>query len=374
MHRALLVTNLATHYRRPLYLRLAETLDMQFVFYSDGGEWYWNADDSGIEGLPARRLRGFWAAGTRITPGLVPIMLRERYDVCIGSLNGKFALPVSYLGARLRRKPFVLWAGMWRHPDSRIHRFTRRPTRYLYRNADAVLTYGRHVSRFVVEEGADAARVWEAPQAVDQERFTPGDRGGRADGPLRIAYVGRLEEWKGPMVLLRALAATQVPFVASLAGEGPQRADLEAFIASNGLGDRVRLVGQVPNEELPSFYRDQDVVVVPSVETAGFAEPWSLVVNEAMGCGCLVMASDAVGAAADGLVDDERTGRVFPAGDANALAGLLTQVALDPAGAERMQQAGQDAVRAYSFEAAADAFGRAVAFAVARHAARRGAR
>ena len=62
------------------------------------------------------------------------------------------------------------------------------------------------------------------------------------------------------------------------------------------------------------------MLVLPSVATATFREPWGLVVNEAMLQQTPVIASDAVGAAAAGLVADGRTGLVFPAGDADALA------------------------------------------------------
>ena len=49
-------------------------------------------------------------------------------------------------------------------------------------------------------------------------------------------------------------------------------------------------------------------------------EPWGLVVNEAMNQATAIIASDAVGAAAGGLVRDGRNGLIVPAGDAGALA------------------------------------------------------
>ena len=64
-----------------------------------------------------------------------------------------------------------------------------------------------------------------------------------------------------------------------------------------------------------NFYAGSDVVVVPSVPTRDFLEPWGLVVNEAMNQGVPVIATDAVGAAAGGLVRHERNGLVVPAGD-----------------------------------------------------------
>jgi glycosyltransferase involved in cell wall biosynthesis len=72
------------------------------------------------------------------------------------------------------------------------------------------------------------------------------------------------------------------------------------------------------------------VLVLPSIRTETFLEPWGLVVNEAMHQGTPVITSDAVGAARGGLVQDGRTGLVVPDGDANALAARLRTIAQNP--------------------------------------------
>jgi glycosyltransferase involved in cell wall biosynthesis len=366
--RTLFVTNLVTHYRLPLFQRLAALMDVQFVAFSDGGEWYWQGADAGADGLRVRRLRGRWLGRTRVTPGLAPIVLREPFDVCVAGLIGRFALPICFLGARLRGKGFVLWTGLWRHPTTGVHRYTQGITRYVYRRADAVVTYGSHVSATVLAAGADPTRVFIAPQAVDLERFTSTGRGSGARH-LRIGYVGRLELWKGPLVLLDALAVLDkagIEFSAVIAGGGGLEATCRERIGDLGLQDRVTLAGQIENNELPELYRELDVLVIPSVETAEFSEPWSLAVNEAMGCGVTVIASDGVGAVADGLVAHRHTGLVFPQGDADALAAMLRDVATDGELLSQLAAAGHRAVQAYSYEAAASAFVAAIEVAAKR--------
>jgi glycosyltransferase involved in cell wall biosynthesis len=79
----------------------------------------------------------------------------------------------------------------------------------------------------------------------------------------------------------------------------------------------------VPAERLPALYAAADLLVLPSIRTATFTEPWGLVVNEAMLQRTPVIASDAVGAAAGGLVRDGRNGMIVPAGDPAALADRL---------------------------------------------------
>ena len=95
-----------------------------------------------------------------------------------------------------------------------------------------------------------------------------------------------------------------------------------------------------------SFYAGSDVVVVPSVPTRDFLEPWGLVVNEAFDQGVPVIATTAVGAAAGGLVRNEQTGLVVPAGDAAALAAALRRLHGDPELRARLGAAGRAAVAA----------------------------
>jgi glycosyltransferase involved in cell wall biosynthesis len=241
---------------------------------------------------------------------------------------------------------------LWAHPGTAFHRRTERVTNALYRNADAIVTYGRHVSRHVIERGADPERVFVAPQAVDLTRFAE-DRP-PYDGPVRIGYVGRLEPEKGVPDLLAALRLLDergVAYALTVAGKG-----------SLDVPSR----GQVANEDLPALYNQLDVVVVPSRLVPEFAEPWSLAVNEAMGCGACVVASDAVGAVQDGLVTDGETGLVFPNGDVTALADALDRLAGDRALRERLATAGHAAIQSFTYGAAAEAFVRAAQAAVMR--------
>ncbi len=88
--------------------------------------------------------------------------------------------------------------------------------------------------------------------------------------------------------------------------------------------------------DLRNLYAGSDVVVVPSVPTRDFLEPWGLVVNEAFHRGVPVIATDAVGAAAGGLVQHERNGLIVKAGDADALQAALHRLHDDPALRARM--------------------------------------
>ena len=78
-----------------------------------------------------------------------------------------------------------------------------------------------------------------------------------------------------------------------------------------GINDEVRFPGFVSREDLVIYYSISNVFVLPSVTTPAGKEPWGLVVNEAFNQGVPVVASEAVGAAAGGLVKDEINGFII---------------------------------------------------------------
>jgi glycosyltransferase involved in cell wall biosynthesis len=91
------------------------------------------------------------------------------------------------------------------------------------------------------------------------------------------------------------------------------------------MGKRVRFLGFVNQSQLPAVYASADLMVLPSEY-----EPFAVVVNEAMCCGCPVAASDRVGAARD-LVAPVWQEFVFPCGNVAALAALLKNAVADRA-------------------------------------------
>jgi glycosyltransferase involved in cell wall biosynthesis len=223
--------------------------------------------------------------------------------------------------------------------------------RRIYKGADAVATYGPHVSRYVAGIRGDRG-IFEAPQSIsaglfgrpvaDAEREAARERAG--GGTFLALFVGRLEREKGVHVLLDAWRRAARPGAAlALAGEGP--------LAPRTEGEGVRALGRVPRRELPALYAAADVLVLPSIRTATFLEPWGLVVNEAMHQGTPIVASDAVGAVAGGLVRDGRNGLVVPAGDAAALAWRLETLARNPDLRERLGGAAREDVRPYTAQA-----------------------
>ena len=283
---------------------------------------------------------------------------RHRAVVC--PTGGRIAPLASWLGARRGRLALILWASLWAHPRSAAHALSYLPLRRLYRSADAVVTYGPHVSAYVGALGARNVHV--APQSVDNDFWRsaaiapPHDPAWPAQARTKFLFVGRPAREKGVGVLLEAWRASGLRLPAAalvLVGVG---ADREA----DEIDDGVRRLGTAAPHELREMYADGDVLVLPSIPTRTFREPWGLVVNEAMNRGLAVIASDAVGAAAGGLVRDGRNGLIVHAGDGRALAVAIERLAADADLRARMGASGAEDVLAYSHDAWAEGFSRAL--------------
>ncbi len=230
---------------------------------------------------------------------------------------------------------------------------TRRMDRRVKRGWRTNLIYRRLVARAVAISPAVAARLAEGgvpaesvstiPSAVDPAALVAakGRRPTRAslgvESEKLLLSLARLHERKGIDVLLRAVAKLPEPSRLWIAGDGPERASLEALARELGIAERVDFLGT--RADAPDLLAACDVFVVPSrLEGLGIAA------LEAMAAGRAVVASR-VGGLAEAVVEG-RTGLLVPADDADALARALARVlgddelraALGNAGPERVAE------------------------------------
>jgi glycosyltransferase involved in cell wall biosynthesis len=176
-----------------------------------------------------------------------------------------------------------------------------------------------------------------------------------------ILFCAKLQAWKRPLDLLRAFAKASLPnALLVFAGEGPLRAQVQSDAETLGVASRVRFLGFVNQSQLPAVYASADLMVLPSEY-----EPFAVVVNEAMCCGCSVVASDRVGAARD-LVAPVAPQFVFPCGDIGALASILKDAFADRSQLQSVSHAALAHVQTWSPERNIAATVDAIRIAVAR--------
>jgi D-inositol-3-phosphate glycosyltransferase len=211
-------------------------------------------------------------------------------------------------------------------PEGRI-----RAERLLTHLADRVVATCEDELFELIRMGAPRQRVSIAPCGVDTAKFSPdGPAAPRGDRP-RVVSVGRLVRRKGIDEVIAALAAVPEAELVVAGGQAvstdgapdPDTARLQAAAARAAVSDRVRFLGALSRDEVPTLLRSADVVVC-----APWYEPFGIVALEAMACGRAVVAT-AVGGMQDTVVHGV-TGLHVPPRKPDALAAALRELLADP--------------------------------------------
>lgn len=182
------------------------------------------------------------------------------------------------------------------------------------------------------------------PMGVDlKNTFVPVPGITRKD--TRLIFVGRLVEKKGVTNLIKAINIIRqdIPGIELLVvGDGPLRASLEKEACKLKLGQHIHFMGAVTHERLPELYSSSAVAVIPSIiASTGDQEGLGLVIVEALGCGCAVIASD-LDAIRD-IVDDD-SGLLAKPEDARDLAEKIQLLLDDQKKRERLSANGRKRV------------------------------
>lgn len=229
--------------------------------------------------------------------------------------------------------------------------------RQLIQHADRIIasTYDER-QQIIRHCGATPGQVQVVPCGVDLKRFVPHDRqrareklGLRQDRPV-LLYVGRLDPFKGPDVLLRAAALmeaeAQVVIVGGKLAGDEELQQLRELAAKLKISRRVHFLGARPQQELPVIYSAADVTVVPS-----YHESFGLAAVESLACGTPVVATRAGGLMT--VVRQDETGYLVPRCP-GFFAERLDTLVQNPELLQQMRLAARPSVLQFSWQHVAD--------------------
>lgn len=124
-------------------------------------------------------------------------------------------------------------------------------------------------------------------------------------------------------------------------GQGEQKEEIQKLIGGNGMSDKIKLCGYVPNNRLPEIYNRFTVSNSNSIRNS---ESFGVAAVEAMACGIPVQVSDADGFVE--VVENGVTGLIAPKGDIDAIAENMYTLLMNDDLRERMGKAGIERVKA----------------------------
>ncbi len=169
----------------------------------------------------------------------------------------------------------------------------RRRIVWAAQEAAATITVSAALKGKLLELGVDPRKAAVLRNGVDLDLFKPVDREAARRrlglSGFTILSVGNLVALKGHELTIEALASLK-DCTLLIAGGGPLRETLRARAMSLGVGDRLRLLGEVPHTQLAELYSAADAFVLMSER-----EGWANVLLESMACGTPALATDVGG-------------------------------------------------------------------------------
>ncbi len=211
-----------------------------------------------------------------------------------------------------------------------------RYTRWLLRGADAVITLNTELAAQL------GPRTRVIGHGIDLTRFTPPVDRAAARAAVKLpaarafGVVGRVRPDKGQGDFAEAIGALSAEVTPVLVGLTRPRDEAWASALVQRVPGLLRVGEQ---RDVVPWFHAFDVVVQPS-----HAESYSLVIPEAMACGCAVVATALP--AAPGLLEHGRTGFLYPVGDVAALREVLGQLVREPQVAAKVGRAAAEEARA----------------------------
>jgi glycosyltransferase involved in cell wall biosynthesis len=284
-------------------------------------------------------------------PRFVQELRAERPAIFHAQLNYQLACKDGLIAAILARVPAVI---------ATVQLFVEAPLGSFIRGQQRLLSAA--VDRYIAVSHDVAARLRQILHIPDRKievvhnAIPLGPLNRPTNGTLRAALTGPIDRpivltparlclQKGHSYLLQAAALVpEALFV--IAGDGPERANLEAQAAEHGLSSRVRFLGY--RQDIPDLLACCNLFVLPSL-----FEGFPLSILEAMAAGKPVIAS-AIGGN-DEVITHGENGLLVPPADPAALAGAIRTVLLDPTLARRLAEDGRARVQQeFSVEAMVD--------------------
>lgn len=256
------------------------------------------------------------------------ISKKAKYDAIIawsGVPAGFIAMTLSFIFripyiVLLRGADVPFYDKRWAKLDKFVFRFL---SPYIWKNS--LLTIANSQSlRELAYKTSRKKKIDLIYNGIDLERYT--NKSDIKISPKQIIAVGRLSKIKGFDLLIQAVAAIKTPCQLVIAGDGPEKENLENLAKMLGIEKKVILLGRLEKEQLISFYQESSIFCMSS-----YNEGMSNAMLEAIACGLPVVTTQ-VGGAAE-LV--KGNGVIVPCGDSFAIQEALETLLDNP---ERMAQ------------------------------------
>jgi len=326
-----IVHNTIAPYRHPLFEQLSKTVDLMVYYCSirhSSRKWdlwprNYNYKWKILPRIPIRTPIG----GLLFNPTIVEEIIKDRPHVIIIGGYVDPTMWLTFIMSKILKIPVVYWTEGIKEPKSILGMIIR-PLRMLFvKKASAVVVPGKLSRSYVISLGANAEKVFIAPNTIDNELFVKtSDKYRRHKNQLKnqlgfrdkviILCVAQLIERKGIKYLLQAYSKIEQEYknVALLiCGSGPLKTSLKELANKLEIQNFKIVKSGLSLEQLVKLYSASDIFVLPTLE-----DVWGFVINEAMACGLPVVSTKNAQAALE-MIRDGENGYIIKVPDSDQL-------------------------------------------------------
>ena len=351
MKKLLIIYGVWSPYSHARFTAIAQHIkDMELtVFFQNSDVKYrkWNAEITGSPyktaflkniGIPVSANTAFIY---NINYNIYQEIKRYNPDRIIVSGWDSFATLAAVVYARTHNREIVLWAGSTIYENSFLRKISLPYVKFILRVFDGFISYGTASEEYMrllgvrnnIEHFYNTVDVdhflTQGKLSTQEQRMLKGKLGVRNSSRV-IIFSGRLVTIKCVDLLIKAFLQVNEKFQdieLLIVGYGPEEQRLKKMAEENSC---IHFLGHRGIDEIPGIYGISDILVLPSI-----SEPWGLVVNEAMACGCAIIASDRCGCSRDLIRDN---GIVVEGGKLDPLVEALEQLLSSESELERMKE------------------------------------
>lgn len=257
---------------------------------------------------------GYGLNFTYLPFNMIRRLLRVNPDLVFSNSFGIWTLLALLFKPVGRWRVVIAYEGSSPHVDYRNDPLRLALRRWMIQVADACITNSQAGKAYLTEIlGVEASRVFShpyqtaTPKSISGNMCAADQHVAQLPHPIFL-FVGKIISRKGVRQLLEACNLLQKQghrhYSVLILGEGSQRSELEEFVTTQQISDRVKWLGSICYQDLGAYFLQSDVLILPTLE-----DTWGMVVLEAMVFGKPVICSRRAGSAE--LILQGKTGYCF---------------------------------------------------------------
>ena len=323
MQKVVLITNIPTPYRIPLFNELnkqmlQEEMELHVIFSESGYQRRKFEIDFNQIKFPFTILNGGTITSNKnvektyfFYKGLWNTLNKlQPKNIIVAGFSAASIITASW--CHRNNCSFSIWSGSIETETRNISWLRIQLRRQLIKRAQSFIAYGSLAAQYLVKMGAPEKRISIGINTVDTSFFAQESANKRIELPdknrFTFSYLGYLVPRKNASLVIEVaslLLKERSDFNIQIIGDGESKSQLEALSTKLGLNDHIEFVGYKQREELPSYFAKTNVLLFQSD-----FDIWGLVLNEAMAAGLCCLATVHAGATFD-LIKEGETGFII---------------------------------------------------------------